>query len=304
MSERRSVFGPPFDGRFFRRLQQLRIHARRSYLSSHQGTHLSTRRGHGLEFADYRQYTPGDDFRHIDWAAFGRTERLYLRQFREEQDLNVMIIIDGSASMNYPAPPSPQNKFEVAKKLALALAYIAFSDGDTVSFSILGKHTTRKFRGTSSFGRALTELQKFQSMASEFSFLDSVRSTLAHLKTPGKCFFISDLLVEPEMTRQALDLIRARNFDLSVIQIMSPEEIQLDPAAFSNFLVDAESGEGLSVEFGQASKREYAKVLAAHLQEIEGYCRRANIPQLLVSSADPIDEIVLNQFPAVGLVRG
>ena len=106
-----SIFTPGF----FRRLQQLKIKTRRSYLGSRQGSHISKRRGHGLEFSDYRSYVPGDDFRHIDWGVYGRTDRLYVKEFREEQELQVLFLIDTSQSMGF---PEAEGKFEFAKDLA------------------------------------------------------------------------------------------------------------------------------------------------------------------------------------------
>ena len=92
----------PFTPSFFRRLQQLKIRTRRALLGSRQGTHLSQRRGQGLEFADYRPYTAGDDYRHIDGGIYGRTHRLYVRELRAEHDLNVLVCLDASLSMAYP----------------------------------------------------------------------------------------------------------------------------------------------------------------------------------------------------------
>ena len=134
----------PFTDDFFRRLQSLKIHTRRAFLGSRQGAHSSIRKGHGLEFSDFRPYAKGDDFRHIDWAVYGRTDRLYVRQFREEQDLNVVIAIDTSASMGH---PEGEKKFEMAKNLALALSYIALTDGDTISMVLLGQNTLAKYSG-------------------------------------------------------------------------------------------------------------------------------------------------------------
>ena len=113
----------PFTPEFFRRLQQLKIHSRKTFLGTRQGAHRSGKKGHGLEFADYRPYSPGDDFRHIDWQLYGRTDRLYVRQFREEQDLNINIILDSSHSMAFPRTTETENssKFELGKNIALAL---------------------------------------------------------------------------------------------------------------------------------------------------------------------------------------
>ena len=87
-------FSETFTPAFLRQLELLRLRARRSYLGTRQGGHLSLKRGHGIEFSDYRKYELGDDPRHIDWSAYARSERLYIKRFREEQDLSVLLLLD------------------------------------------------------------------------------------------------------------------------------------------------------------------------------------------------------------------
>ncbi len=101
---------------FLARLEQLRIKTRREYAGMGKGTHLSPRRGSSLEFSDYRHYSPGDDFRYIDWGLYGRTDKLYIKLFKEEEDLLTYIFLDASASMAYPAG---DRKFESAVAMAL-----------------------------------------------------------------------------------------------------------------------------------------------------------------------------------------
>src|SRR5947207_15525834 len=106
---------------FLSRLEQLRVKTRREYMGAGKGSHLSPRRGSSLEFSDFRHYSMGDDFRYIDWGLYGRTDKLYIKLFKEEEDLLTYIFLDASASMGY---PSRDAKFESAVAMALALAYV------------------------------------------------------------------------------------------------------------------------------------------------------------------------------------
>ena len=118
----------------------MRIKTRREYAGLGRGVHLSPKRGSSLEFNDFRHYSVGDDFRYIDWGLYGRTDKLYIKLFKEEEDLLTYIFIDASASMGYPAR---DHKFESAIATALAIAYVALASGDRVMIRVLaGAGTT------------------------------------------------------------------------------------------------------------------------------------------------------------------
>src|SRR5437899_5824552 len=120
---------------FLARLEQLRVKTRREYMGAGKGAHMSPRRGSSLEFSDFRHYSDGDDFRYIDWGLYGRTDKLYIKLFKEEEDLLTYIFIDASASMGF---PERDRKFESAVATALALAYVALASGDRVMVRVLG----------------------------------------------------------------------------------------------------------------------------------------------------------------------
>ena len=288
----------PFTPSFFRRLQQLKIHTRRAFLGSRQGSHISPRRGHGLEFSDFRAYVPGDDFRYIDWGVYGRTDRFYVRQFREEQDVNVVVLLDTSNSMAYPAGGG---KFDLARQLALALGYIALTDGDTVTFSLLGQENSPKFRSPHSLHRAAKLLEQSKP-GNSFHLATEVRAAVARQKIPGRCFFISDFLVEREEQFAAIDVLRARNFEVSVLHVLAPSELRLEMLG-SQLVVDAESGSALDLALSSASQKEYAAELADHVQALERYCVQAAIAHILVSSKEHISDIVLTRLPQVGILK-
>ncbi len=294
------MFGPEsFTPAFFRQLQQLRIRTRRNFLGTRQGHHISKRRGHGLEFSDFRLYTPGDDFRHIDWSVYGRTDRLYVREFRDEQDLNVLFLLDASTSMGLPAE---SGKFELARDLALALGYVALAGGDTVTYSFLGQRNTPRFRGAKALPRAYRELQSLKPEGS-FSLLDEVRAAAARHKIPGKCFLISDFLVDLNVLMETLDHLRFRNFEVALLQVLSPAELELSLDSGDALVEDAETGELVELSLGAGSKRDYASVLANHIAAIEAHCRRREIVHLLVSSAQSLSDVVLTRLPDLGLLK-
>lgn len=289
----------PFAPTFFRSLQQLKIRTRKAVLGSRQGSHRSIRRGHGLEFSDFRPYSAGDDFRQIDWNVYGRTDRLYVREYREERDLNVVLLIDTSASMGYPVG---ENKFEFARRLALALGYIGLADGDSVMFGLLGQRVTPRYIGPRALARAWKELDAISAEGS-FSIQNECRAALASTRLPGKCFFISDFLAPSAELFPALDYIRSRNFDLSLLQVLAPAEFQLQPSSSVTEFVDSETGEILSLGLDQGSSLEYAKVLSNHIAELEQYCVGAGLKHILLSSADDLAEVVLTRLPELKLLQ-
>src|SRR5256712_2177527 len=122
------MFGLPeeFTPEFLARLEQLRIKTRREYAGLGKGSHLSPRRGSSLEFSDFRHYALGDDFRYIDWGLYARTDKLYIKLFKEEEDLLTYIFLDASGSMGF---PESDRKFGAAVATALAVAYAALAGG-------------------------------------------------------------------------------------------------------------------------------------------------------------------------------
>ncbi len=288
----------PFTPKFLSRLQQLKIRTRRSFLGSRQGIHESIRRGQGLEFSDFRPYVPGDDYRHIDWGVYGRSDRLYVKQFRAEQDLNVLIMLDTSESMRFPLG---ERKFELARDVALALGYIALIDGDSVQFALLGKRTSPRFSGHRALGRAIAELRDVRP-GGRVDLVREARAVLAAQRLPGRCFLLSDFLCESDSQFAVLDLLRSRNFEVTVIHFLAPGERRL-PDDLPDFVEDAETGELLELALDGASRKEYALRLAEHVERLEKYCRSIGIAHLLISTDEDLADVVLSRFPASGVLH-
>lgn len=280
-----------FNQNFFKQLQQLQIKTRKNYLGLRQGAHLSPKRGHGLELADFRPYAPGDDFRHVDWGAYARSERLYLREFREETELNILMLIDASTSMAFPEKSS---KFELAKNLALALSYVALQTGDAVRFAALGNASSANFKSPRSFQKIVSFLNK-QETKSQVDFTREIRKSLASAKIPGKCFVFSDFLFDSEAIFSGLDLIRAKNFEISLVQILSPNEARLEYGEGLR-LQDSETGEELEFASSANLQKEYAEVLSKHLAELENYCAKGQIPLASILSGSDLKSVLFEVF--------
>jgi len=288
----------PFTPQFFKSLQQLKIHTRKAFLGSRQGSHKSIRKGHGLEFDDYRPYSPGDDFRHIDWGVYGRSDRLYVRQFREEQDLNIAVLLDGSMSMSY---PEKSNKFELSKNIALALGIVALSDGDAVSLSLLGQFNSPRFSGARSIQRIISAFSSAKPEGT-YDMLREVQTTASKLRMPGRCFFISDFLCDHENTINSLNYLRSRNFEITVLQVLAPSELTLELQGATT-VIDSETGREVELALDSSSIKEYAKKLADHIKTLEDFCRSAGIHHVLLSSDEDVSEIVLTKLPNLGILK-
>jgi len=294
-----------FTQQFYRRLQQLKIRTRRTYLGNRQGGHVSLRKGYGLEFSDYKLYTMGDDFRNIDWGAFARSDRLYVKQFREEQDLNVAFLIDGSASMaGQIVYEGVSPKFAFCSKLALALGYVALTDGDTVSFSVLGQQDSPKFSGPRSLFRAEKFLTGIEP-SGNIDFAREIGFAVQKLKTPGKCFVISDFLCGVEEVIAGIKLLVGRNFEVVLFQVMDSSELNLnsDLIKHASKVADAETGELIDLALDEKSKREYVKILADHVEQIEKFAIKSGVQHVLISTDENIEQVVLQRLSELGLLK-
>ena len=219
-----------FDERFLRKLESLAILTRRSRISFGQirAERRSRRVGAGIEFADHRDYVPGDDLRYLDWNLYGRMQRLLVRLFEEDEDLSIYVLFDASASMGTGTPP----KLDLAMQVGAALGYVGLANLDRVSLIPLGASLDdglplargkahilpwlRFLSGIEAHGRtSLTE--------SMHDFLRRHRG-----RRRGLVVLISDFY-DPAGYREALDLLRYNHFETVVIQISAPEELR--PAA-------------------------------------------------------------------------
>lgn len=291
----------PFSQDFLNRLETLRLRARRRFLGARKGVHLSPRRGTSLEFADYRRYAAGDDPRTVDWALYARTDRLYVTVFEEEENLFGYVFVDASASMAYPAE---DRKVESARLLALALCYVILSTEDSVRLHRLQtghEDQTPFYQGR----RRMLEAQEFLERLPAGGALDFRAALGRHLRAirrPGRAIVISDLLFPVAEFQAGLTVLRAAKLDVLVVQILGAGELS-PPVATVDRLVDAESGEEADLGLDERARAVYQQNLKQHRRELRSACHRLGVQYALFDTSTDLEDFVLTELPALGLLR-
>ena len=293
----------PFTPQFLSQLEALRLRTRKEFLGGHPGSYSSPRRGTSLEFADYRRYSPGDDLRYLDWGIYARTDRLYVKLFREEVDLFTYIFIDASASMGF---PSPQEKFLPASHVALALSYVVLANHDHVKLHLLqGQDTSPAspfYRGR----RRMGECVRFATSLRPGGQLELAHALGEHLKKlrrPGKAILVSDFLMPAANYQQGFNLLRAFNLDIAAIQVLSRQEVDPSFPLGSLALVDSESQAEIRFQWDARVRRDYQARLAQHNLEIRSFCHQNGIHYSLYVTDRGLADFVFATLPAIGLFK-
>ena len=290
-----------FDERFIRKLESLVLAIRRTPAGAARAARRSRRIGAGLEFADHRDYTPGDDPRHLDWSLYGRLERLAVRLYEEDEDLSIDILVDASASMAIGQP----SKLDLALQIGAALAYVGLANLDRVAVTPLGAEPTAPAGHVRGKGRIVPLLQQLEEVSATgtLPLSTAVRAFIAGrpARRRGLVVVISDFY-DAAGTHAALDLLRHHRMETAAIQVSAAEEIA--PALRGDVRVrDIETGEVRDVTLSPRTLAEYAQRHGALLRGLEGYCRERAIPCFTVVSDQAFESVVLRIFRAGGLLR-
>lgn len=291
----------PFTPRFLTQLETLRLRTRKEFLGSHTGSYSSPRRGTSLEFADYRRYAPGDDLRYLDWGIYARTDRLYVKLFRQEVDLFAYVFIDASGSMAF---PSREQKFLPATHVALALSYVILANHDHVKLHLLHEqtHASPFYRGR----RRMADCVDFATGASADGALDLAATLSGHLqrmRRPGKAILISDFLMPSAAYQQGLNLLRAFNLDIAAIQVLARQEVDPDFPAGNLALIDSESQKEIRYQWNGNARRDYQARLAHHNLELKSFCHQSGVHYSLYVNDRDLSDFIFATLPAIGLFK-
>lgn len=284
---------------FLKRLELLRMHSRRAFLGSRQGGHISLKKGHGIEFSDYRRYSLGDNPRHIDWGVYGRSDKLYVKRFQEEQDLPFLVVLDKTFSM---MRPEHDGKWEMARDIALSLTYIAFLQHDRVRIGIPGSQLSAQYQSPRALHRLAHELEQCPSPSPE-EFFRGLPAVLQRFRFPGMAVFLSDFLFPLEHLEKIIKSFQAKNLDSTFIQILGAADRGLSINPDAHRLLDAESGSYLDLEFSREIRDEYHHLLDGHLQSIRQMCHSSHIRFFSFSSDEDIESIMCIELPRAGFLR-
>jgi uncharacterized protein (DUF58 family) len=282
-----------------RRLEQFQLLAQRRAKSAAKGERRSRARGQSVEFADYRNYVPGDDFRYLDWNLFGRLDRLFLKLYEEERELPVTIFLDGSESMTFGTP----RKFDFARQIAAAVGYVALCGFDRVSVitfpeaaaseEMAVRGALRAVRGRKSslqFFRNLGQLEAHGTAALN----ESLRRGALAARHAGAAIVVSDFL-DPAGYEPGLTALIGRGFQVSAVQILAREEI--DPTSFGDLrLVDSETGAVQEVTFGKFRLNAYRQTVQNYIQRLREFCQSRGVNFFTTTSDASLEKLLLKQL--------
>jgi uncharacterized protein (DUF58 family) len=270
------------------RIADLELVARIVVDGTLSGLHRSPFHGYSAEFSQYRHYRPGDDLKYLDWKLAARTGRLYSKQFRETTNLAATIVVDCSASMDF---PSPVSKFRYAVTVSAALAYLISSQGDAAGLAsqdvFVGARPGK--RHLQSLLNALSELQP----SGVFDAPAVVRLAADRMRGRGLLIVVSDLYDREEQTFEALRLAMRRGHEVAILQTVSRPEIEFPYVRELEF-VDLESGRRLPLDAASA-RREYTDNIAAFLERWRTRAGREGMQYALVVT-DTAPDLALRNF--------
>ena len=258
------------------RFKNLLVFAKATVEGFFSGKHKSPYRGSAAEFADYKEYVAGDDLARVDWRVYGRTRRLYVRQFEEETDMVVYLLVDTSASMRY-AGEKRQTKFFLASKIAAALAYLMLAQGDKAAL-VLFADTVKQFvapGGTRRhLHRLITELENVRP-GQTTGLAKAVGECTAIFKKRGRIVILSDFLDDTNALFDSLAQFVHRKFEILLLQVVDPDELHLPAFAAAKF-IDLETGETVQVDADEIRAGYQTKIK----ETIEALAREADLRQI------------------------
>ncbi len=289
----------PLDANTLQRLDSLALITRKAIATGRPGRRRSPLAGSSMEFSDYRRYTPGDDFRRIDWRAYARLERLFLRVFEAEENLTVTILIDCSDSMQHGKPP----KALLATSLAAALAYIALKCEDRV---IVGALTDQlaAHRSAGSGSHAIWAVGEFLSHLPGSGTTDLNRALYdlgRILKGPGLTIVISDFLA-PAGYQAGLRALRQQRQEVVLLHLLAPDEIEPDIQGDWR-LRDSERTGSVEISSTPAVLRAYRQRLLAFMQELASFAHAHAMTYAMIPSDTEVIGVVQRLLRQVGVVK-
>ena len=286
---------PLFDENFLETLEYLQIVARKILSGQMKAERRSRQKGVSVEFADHRPYSPGDDFRFIDWSVFFRTDTLFLKLFEEEEDLHIYILLDCSGSSDFGVP----YKFHYLRRLAAAIGYLGLASLDRV-FLVPFSATLPKsaagmlnLRGKGKIFRLLDFLEGLKP-GGPTNLTACMKSFAASRRKRGLAVVISDFY-DDQGAIAALNALRYQKFEPFVIQCISPQES--NPELYGDLrLLDCETGRFREVTLTEKLLKKYREAFDAYCTGLERFCRSRAIGYVRCRTDEPFQETVIRML--------
>jgi uncharacterized protein (DUF58 family) len=285
-----------FDDAFLQKLEYLRIVSRKAFAGRDRADRLSRARGRGIQFADHRPYTAGDDIRHIDWKAYRRLNRLLLRLFDEEQDLPVYVFIDTSQSM------AGAGKFDQARRVAAALCYIGLVHLDRIILASFTGHMGPEIvpgRGRARIVHVFDRLEHLEPGGTT-DFYNTFKQFAARSRPRGVAVVISDFL-DAEGVQPGLRMLASRGHDVFAVHVASTRDRQISALGDVQF-VDAESGETRDIDLSPGLAAAYLRAWERQADELRSFCTSYQLAYVQADADEPFEDVILRTFREGGFL--
>jgi uncharacterized protein (DUF58 family) len=289
------------DNAFLARLEYLYVVTRELFFGHVSAERQSRKFGVGLEFADYRAYTPGDDFRYIDWLAYARRDDLLIKLFTEEQAARIYCVIDASASMAVGEP----EKLLYAKKIAAALGYIGLSNLDAVTIVVFDEQLregSRALQGRGQLAHMMSYLEGIEPRGRGTAMGTALQQFVRRYKGgAGIVVLLSDFL-DRQGYEEALRLLHYHHFDVIAVQVNERNEV--DPGYSGDLeLIDSENGERKVVQMTPQLLDAYRGAFQEHYAELARLCKALRRGYVPVVSDVPFENVIFDVFRRGGFLR-
>lgn len=288
---------PEFSEQFLKRLSLMRFKPKPGILGRGAGEHLVRKGGASVEFADFRTYSFGDDFRLIDWNSYARLDRLYVKLYRDEEGIPIHFLLDCSPSMDYGQP----SKLFYAQRLSAALGYIALSAYNWVALQSIPEGFS--FEETRGRGRILPFFTFLSGLgALKPCHLSQELTSYAQRDKKSCLLFILTDAFDPLGLELGLKDLLALGHQIVLIHLLAPEEIA--PQCRGDFeLEDLEWGNKVDISLDEDNLEIYKKTLTDWCQELRHFSYLHEIPYIFCSTATPLEEFVSKELPRLGVLR-
>ena len=291
--------GALFDDDFQKKLESLAIVSRRVFAGRMRAERRSKKKGSGVEFADHRDYTAGDDFRSVDWNVYQRFGKLLVRLFEEEEDLSIYFIVDSSSSMSF----GDGKKFDHARRLAAALAYVGLANLDRVTIVSATDAVVSRMPTTRGKGRIFKVFEFLSELkpGGTTDLGDAMKTFVAQHKRRGLAVLISDLY-DPAGFERGINALRYAKFEPFVLHVVDAKEARPELKGDVR-LYDCETGEEREVTVTDSLLEDMARAFADYQRSIERFCTSRQVPYFAADVSVSFDELVLRVFRRGGFLR-
>jgi uncharacterized protein (DUF58 family) len=300
MPETSADYRKYLDPRTLARIASLDLRARLIVEGLMTGMHRSPYQGISVEFAQHRQYVPGDDIRHVDWKVFGRSDKIYLKQYLEETNLHLILIVDASESMGFGSVSNGREtwtKYDHATAIAASMAYMAIQQQDSVGLAIFDQALSRFFKPSNSPGQWKVVIQELQQVprwhkTNTGKVLDQIAEKLNHRSL---VVILSDFFDDLDSIKKGLRHLRYKKHEVMMFQILDPQEIEFPFEDVTLFKGLEEMGELLTEP--RSLREGYLRQLAEFTDDLKKLCRGMHIDLNRMNSGESLD-VSLSSFLA------